>query len=189
MDNIKQIPYTAGGNELLDPKSIFGRLGLKKGMTVADFGCGRVGHFVFPAASLVGQSGTVYAIDVLKPVLESIDSKARLENISNIRTVWSNIEIFKATKIADESLDMAFLINVLFQIKNPMDAIEEVSRTVRPEGKILVIDWKRSGFPFGPPMENRVSQSRINEIMGGLSLRKIDDFEAGTYHYGMIFEK
>src|SRR3989338_11597175 len=102
--------YISGGNELLDPEEIFKHIELKGGQRVADLGCGGAGHFVLPAAQKVGSLGTVYAVDILKSVLQTVASKARLEGVANVKTVWSNLELPGATKIPKESLDAAFLI-------------------------------------------------------------------------------
>ena len=86
-----------GGNILLDVGLILTKSGLEQGMAVADFGCGTTGHFVFPAADIVGRHGIVYAVDIMKVALEAIQRRVRKENRTNIITVWSNLEIFGAT--------------------------------------------------------------------------------------------
>ncbi|MCX6779720.1 MAG: hypothetical protein NT034_00885 [Candidatus Magasanikbacteria bacterium] len=62
------------GTALIDPFEIFQKVGLSSGMRVADMGCGRTGHFVLPAARVVGEKGLVYAVDILKDVLQSLGS-------------------------------------------------------------------------------------------------------------------
>ena len=64
---------------------------------MADMGCGRTGHFVFPAARTVGNKGIVYAVDILKDVLQSLGSWIRSEGLENVQTIWSDIEKFKKT--------------------------------------------------------------------------------------------
>ena len=52
----------------------------------------------------------MFAVDILKTALETIERKRKQENSANIKTIWSNLEVFQATKIDSESLDVAFLI-------------------------------------------------------------------------------
>jgi ubiquinone/menaquinone biosynthesis C-methylase UbiE len=59
----------SGGNQLIDSEEVFRHLHLAEGMAVADLGCGNLAHFVLPAAKAVGQSGLVYAVDILKTAL------------------------------------------------------------------------------------------------------------------------
>jgi len=181
--------YVSGGNELLDPEKIFKRLGIKAGMTVADLGCGGAGHFVIPAGQTVGEDGTVYAVDVVKSVLYSVATRARSEGLKNIKTVWSDLEILGATRIIPESLDAAFLINILFQSKQHEYIFKEAIRLLKPDGKLLVIDWGHNISSLGPNATDRVKVQELKDIANNLNLKLIEEFEAGTYHYGLIFQK
>ena len=64
------------GNELINPFKVLERAGLQSGWSVADLGCGALGHFVFPAAQLVGGNGKVYAVDIQKTALKAIEKTA-----------------------------------------------------------------------------------------------------------------
>lgn len=183
------MPEISGGNILLNPSEVFEHLKLAAGMKVADLGCGGAGHFVLPAARLVGNEGVVYAVDIMKSVLASVESKARTENLPNIQYVWSDLEVPGGTKIDEASLDADFLINTLFQVKLHGNVIKEAVRLIKPGGKLLAIDWKTTGAMFGPAQEKRISPEKIKEIVSRLNLKLIEEFEAGPYHWGLIFQK
>ncbi len=107
-----------GGNQLLDAVKILEQGGIKDGYTVADLGCGTSGHFVFPAAHLVGPKGKVYAVDILKSVLQAIDSRTRLEGVDNVEAVWSDLERAGGLKITPGSVDLTLLLNILALVKD-----------------------------------------------------------------------
>ena len=71
-----------GGNILLDVNLILTKAGIEEGMKIADLGCGTNGHFVFPAANLVGNKGTVYAVDILKTAIEAVSRRIKQEEYS-----------------------------------------------------------------------------------------------------------
>ncbi len=179
----------SGGTHLIDAAMVMDKLGVSSGMKVADLGCGGAGHFVLPAARLVGQSGKVYAIDILETVLQSVESKARLENLQNIEYVWADLEVNGGTKLPDGSVDVAFVKNVLFQTQRHADVLAEASRIIKSGGKLLVIDWNTVGSPFGPPMNIRVKKEEVRQAATSLGLKQMDEFEAGKFHYGLIFGK
>lgn len=182
--------YISGGNELLDPMEILGRLGVKSGSVVADLGCGGAGHFVIPAAKLVGQKTNVYAVDVKKSVLASVNSIGRLEGVNNIKSIWSDLEILGATKIPKESVDYALLINTLFFSKKHKEILQEAIRLVKLGGKIMVVDWKEKGLAgFGPTEDDRINPKQIKTIAQELKLQLTDEFIAGNHHFGLIFVK
>lgn len=179
----------SGGNILLDPYLILEQAGLGAEMRVADLGCGAAGHFVIPAGKIVGGKGVVYAVDLLKSVLEAVESRAKMENVLNIETVWSNLEIFGATKISPASLDMALLINTLFQIKKRDEVFREAVRLVKPGGRVVTVEWGRGEAPLGPPPEARLEKEAVRDLAIKNGLKEVKEFKAGPYHYGLIFIK
>jgi len=179
----------SGGNRLLDPYSIFEQVGLGTGVKMADLGCGAAGHFVIPAAKIVGKEGIVYAVDLLKSVLEAVKSRARLEGVGNIETVWSNLEIYGATDIKEGSLDLVFLANTLFQISKKEEVFREAVRLAKKGGKIAVIEWGLSASPLGPPLDRRLNKDVVRELARVNGLTEVKEFKAGPYHYGLVFSK
>lgn len=178
-----------GGNALLDVNFVLKKAEIKARAKVADLGCGSTGHFVFPASKLVGNNGTVYAIDILKTSLETIKRRAKQENIKNIITIWSDLEMFKATKINPESLDTGLLINTLYQSSKRIEILRESIRMLKKGGKLLVIEWENTSSPLGPPSEERVKIDQLKKVCEKLSLKIEEEFDAGKYHYGILFTK
>lgn len=179
------MPYIPSGTELLNPFSVLEHTGLREGMDAADLGCGAIGHFVFPAARMVGKSGTVYAVDILKSVLSAVESRAKIEGTTNVRTVWSDVEIVGATNIPPGSLDVTMVVNNLPK----QGMISEAARLTKPGGVVLVVDWKPTAAPFGPPSKDRVDKEAVKAMAAADKLRLKEEFEAGQYHYGLTFVK
>ena len=178
-----------GGNALIDANFIVGKAQIGESMIVADLGCGTTGHFIFPISKIVGKKGKVYAVDILKTVLETINKRAKQENSINVITIWSDLEIFGATKIESNSLDCALLINTLYLSQKRAEIIRETVRLLKKGGRMIVAEWKSIALPFGPAIEVRVKEDEMisTALKMGLDIR--DEFEAGPYHYGLIFEK
>lgn len=177
--------YIPSGTELLNPFEILKKVGIGEGMKIADLGCGTQGHFAFPASHLVGDKGTVYAIDILKSALAGVESRAKMEGVSNVQIIWSDIEILGGTKTKDGEIDIAFLHNVGAKI----DMMREAARLVKQGGKILIVDWDKTSAPFGPPTKNRPYPERIKKDAEEIGLKFLEEFKAGPYHFGMVFIK
>ena len=181
--------YISGGNLLIDPIFVLKKSGLVADMKIADLGCGGAGHFVLPAAQMVGNKGVVYAVDVLKTALAGVESKAKMEGLSNIEYIWSDLEVLGGTKVEAESLDVALLINVLFQTKEHQNIFQEAKRLLKPGSKLLVIDWSETGSPFGPSAETRIKKEEVKKLAQAVGLKELEEFSVGDYHYGLIFQK
>ncbi|MFA6511930.1 MAG: class I SAM-dependent methyltransferase [Patescibacteria group bacterium] len=180
---------TPSGNQFLNPQEILGRIGVKEGMIVGDLGSGS-GYFTFQAAKMVGNNGIVYALDIQKNALSALKSKAEFLGIKNIKLVWSNLEVVGAARrIANESLDLALLVNVLHQSKAHNNMFAEAHRMVKKGGMVLVVDWKESKLAFAPPTENLIRKDAAVRAAESQGLVKTDDFEASEQHYGLLFQK
>jgi ubiquinone/menaquinone biosynthesis C-methylase UbiE len=177
--------YIPSGTELLNPFEILKRAGIGEGMKIADLGCGTMGHFVFAASHLVGDRGAVYAIDILKSALAGIESRIKMEGVSNVQTIWSDIEVLGGTKVGNNEVDIAFLHNVGAKA----DMIREAARLIKPGGKLLIVDWEKTSAPFGPPTKNRPDPERIKKDAEEIGLKFLEEFKAGPYHFGIIFVK
>lgn len=179
------MPYIPSGSELLNPKAVLEHAGIRSGMKVADLGCGTTGHFVFPAAHLVGSQGTVYAVDILKSALSGIEGRRKIEGVSNVETLWADIEQPNGVKLPSESLDLVMLINNM-----PKEAmIREAVRLVKPDGRLLVVDWKPAGAPFGPPSKDRISAVQVTGMVQSLGFKPLEVFDAGQYHFAVVFAR
>ncbi len=178
-----------GGTALIDPLTILSHLDIHDGDTVADLGCGGGGHFVGPLAKAVGAKGKVYAVDIQKNVLKLVEGKMRQEHILNVIPVWSDLERGGIADIPSGSCDLSVLINILFQNTKHDRIVQEASRMIKSMGRVMVIDWKTSGSPFGPPSDRRVSAQQVKDIAQVLNLSLLEEFDAGPYHYGLIFKK
>jgi len=178
-----------GGNTLIDANLIIKKGGIGDKMKVADLGCGAIGHFVFPISKVVGKKGMVYAVDILKASLENLSRRIKQENIANIETVWSDLEIFGATKIEASSLDVILLINTLHLSHKRVEVLREALRMLKKDGRLIIVDWENIASPFGPPVEDRVKVEALEAAAPKLGLKLEEEFEAGQYHYGLIFTK
>ena len=172
----------------LNPQKVIENLQIMPGMKVADFGVGN-GDFALAASRIAGKSGIIYAIDIKKEALESIRNRAKLSGIYNIEIIRADLENPFSTTLANETVDYAIIANLLFQMASKENAVREAFRVLKPEGKIILIEWTKDAPKFGPPAKSRLSKEdakKLFEIRGFTFER---EFYAGDYHFGMMFRK
>lgn len=176
---------------IIDVPKILQRSEIKPGDAVADLGTGREGRMAIPAAQIVGESGASYAVDVVKAILPAVQAKARMRAVNNVQTVWSDLEVYGATRaIRDNTLTIGYVVTTLFQSSKRPEMLRECHRMVRPGGKLVVVDWKPGvKAPLGPEEARRVHPEEVKGICEKLGMHLVDEFEAGPYHWGLIFVK
>ncbi len=178
-----------GGNKLLFVEEIIAKGGLKEGMKIADLGCGTHGYFIYNPSLIVGKKGLVYAVDVLKPVLENHNKIIKTEHYKNIKTIWSNLENYKACKIDSMTIDLVFLVNVLHQSDKKIDILREAIRLLKKQARIIIVDWTEGASLIGPDKNKKINKANLIIAMKKLGMSLEEDFVAGKFHYGLIFKK
>lgn len=164
----------------LSPIQIIESLALRKGDIVADFGCGS-GAYVFAASSLLGDRGKVYAVDIHKQILEKIDKEAEKRNIVNIDTILANVE--DKVPVESYSCDIVILSNILSELDNIDNAIQEAKRILKPDGVILIVDWKKTEHNLSLKRHAILEEEVITAVLAKHDLHIKKHFPAGNYHY------
>ena len=171
-----------------DPKKNIEQFGLQSGSVVADIGSG-AGFYTFAAARAVGRLGRVYAIDVLKEMLQKIKNEAERSGLGNIEALWGNIEKIGGSRLSDASVDAALVCDALFQIVNKGAFSLEVKRILKPLGRVLIVDWSESFGGIGPQPEHVFASDVARSLFEKAGFKFEREISAGTHHYGLIFRK
>lgn len=163
-------------------------LGIEPGMRIADFGSGS-GAYVIGIAKKLEGIGHVYAVDVQKDLLRRTLTEAADKGFSNVEIVWGDLEKDHGSKIADESLDLVLISNLLFQVEDKKRVVTEAKRIVRPLARVAIIDWTESFGNMGPHTDRVVTKKEAYDLALEAGLLFVSEFEAGAHHYGLIFRK
>jgi len=173
--------------KFLNPSEVIAQTGLMQGQVVADLGCGH-GFYVLPAAQMVGPSGTVYAVDLLEDKLGATISITNQFGYKNVRVVQADLSK-PMTEIVPNSCDLVIIGNILHLVDPRDQLIKNIYRILKPGGRVVVVEWKNMATPFGPPMEKRVDQEKLEVLLMQVGLRKAKELQADGYHYAVLFEK
>jgi len=119
------------------------QIGISRGQTVLDFGCG-YGTYTIPAAKIVGEQGRVYALDKDKEALNGLMQKgesAGLKNIERMATL-GELEI----ELADESVDVVLLFDVFHsfyfpQVEDRRRLLGEIYRIMKLSAFLSISVW------------------------------------------------
>ena len=172
----------------LNPEKIINELDIiTPGMAVADFGSGS-GYFTIPLARKVGDSGSVYAIDILEDRLSLIENQAKLRNLSNINIIKANLEVLGGTNLDNDSLGAVILANILFQSDKKIDIIKEAKRVLISKGYLIIIDWLNNNSVL-VPKGVEIDKKQIIEMAKNSGFNLFKEFAVDPYHFGIIFIK
>lgn len=172
----------------LNPTITIQSLDILPGMRIVDFGCGS-GHWAVSLAKATGPAGKVFAIDIQKGALEATRSQAKTAHLTTIETIAADLETPGATTLAEASIDAVMISNMLFQADEKVVVIAEAARILKPRGRVFLIEWDETESLAGPPAPQRISRQTVEQLFGKEGLGMEKEFNAGAYHYGLIFRK
>ena len=177
------------GDALLDARYLLRATGVKPGMHVTDFGVGRTGHIVFPAARLVGEHGHVYGVDILKEALRMLEGRRRQYLVHNLDFIQADIEEGNLP-IPANSLDRIFLVHMLGVAQRHDDIAREVYRLLKPQGRVVIIDWHEdTGHPVAPQSSFRISPQAVDRCFTRQGCDPCDGFLPSPWHWGRMYRK
>lgn len=171
------------------PPRVIQAIGIEPGMAVADFGSGS-GHLALLAAEALGNTGHVYAIDVQRDLLKRLYNEAHRRNLRTLKVIWGDLEAPQGTKLADGSVDLVLMSNILFQAEDRPALFIEASRVLRPGGRLVVIDWNEPSARAGGPRRSEVVMpEHVRALAHDTGFGTETSIPAGTHHYGLSFRK
>ncbi len=162
-----------------DPEAILKDIGLKPRMTFADIGCGG-GFFALPAARIVGKGGWVYGLDISAEAIAGLESSAKREGLRNIVTIVNDAA---EAAVCRACCDMVFFGINLHDFAHPDRVLRKAREALKMDGKLVDVDWKKTGIPFGPPEEIRFSEEKASQMMEAAGFLVTAVRNAGPYHY------
>lgn len=177
-----------GLKRFVDPNVVASHFHIREGDVVADFGAGS-GFFVEVLARLVGQNGRVYACEIQRELVEKLGTLVRTKGLFAVDPLWCDMEVKGGVKIADGVLDVAIMVNTLFQLEEKEIALAEAARTLRSGGKFFVIDWSESFGGLGPQPNQVITAKQAQGLLESSGFVFERSFDAGDHHYGLAFRK
>ncbi len=166
-----------------DPIKNLKALGLRETDIIADLGAG-TGYYSIVAAKLA-PLGKVYAVEVQKDFLITIQNKVKESHLKNVECLYGNVEKLGGTKLGDGVVDVVIASNILFQVDDRDKFILEIKRILKKGGRVLLVDWSEASIMGASKIISKEKALRMFEDNGFTLERNID---AGEHHYGMILK-
>ena len=181
----------------LDSDEIIKELKLNGDETFMDAGCGD-GHNAIKILEDYNHKGTVYAVDIYDASIEDMETYKNDNNVENLINIEADITE-GIPGVEDGSIDVVLLVNVFhgFKASRKLDeAVLELSRIIKDDGKIAIMDYKAWDVPNGPPTKMRSSPEDLEKLFNKHNLKKVylneeigEDIPQGKSHYLIMFKK
>ncbi len=155
-------------------------LGIKEGSSVADIGAGS-GWFTVRAARLVGNSATIYAVDINRDFLEYVDKRAQREKLSNIKTILGQED---DPLLPEKSVDSVLLLKTYHEVAQPIRLLKHTRNAMRPGALLGIIDRNGKGDDHGIDKDVVIKEA---ERAGFVLVNQYDFVRPDNVDYFLVF--
>jgi len=176
------------GREIFDQRGeILAAARIRPGQDVADIGCG-TGLFTPGLARAAGPRGKVYAVDIVPEFLRLVKQRAVEAGLGNIRTVLGTE---RSVELPVRAIDLAFICDVYHHFEYPAQSLASLHRALRPNGEVLVIDFKRVPGLSSEWVLNhvRAGQEVVTAEFEAAGFRKMEEVPLLRDNYVLRFRK
>ncbi|MBN2347381.1 MAG: class I SAM-dependent methyltransferase [Bacteroidales bacterium] len=117
-------------------KNYLKSIGIQPGQTIIDYGCGP-GRYTGMASALVGEKGTVYAVDIHEVAIQTVERKVKKFNLRNVKTVLAE---GYHVNLPDKTADMVYAFDMFHMIADTDSFLKELHRLVKTNGQLIIED-------------------------------------------------
>lgn len=151
---------------VLDSLNIF------SGAVIADIGSGG-GYFALEFARRTGLSGKVFAVDTNQALLAYVEKATKKKRLKNIEMVIGHKD---GCPLPKESCDLIFMRNVFHHIENPVSYFQKLRESVKPGGRIAIIDWNRTTRGYVGYAGHSTPEAEIQRIMREAGFKHMNSY-------------
>jgi ubiquinone/menaquinone biosynthesis C-methylase UbiE len=169
-------------DEWQKPQEVIKFLGDLKNKTIIDIGAG-TGYFEF---KITEPSTKIIAADADDRFIKYLDERILKEKSINI---VSRKAEYETPPVNQNEADIVYMIDVYHHIENRKEYFMAVKKGLKPNGEMVIVDFKKGDFDKGPPNEMKIHpQVVIDEMkLAGFNL-VAQDTTTLKYQYLLKFK-
>jgi ubiquinone/menaquinone biosynthesis C-methylase UbiE len=131
-------------------------LGIAEGSLVADLGAGG-GWFTIRLARRVGPNGRVYAQDIQPEMIGAIKRRVEKEELKNVSFVLGT----PLDPQLPDPVDVVLIVDAYHEMEQPQTLLRNVRKSLKPGGRVGIVEFSTDGHGPGPSMDERVDPERV----------------------------
>jgi ubiquinone/menaquinone biosynthesis C-methylase UbiE len=165
------------------PDALVASLGLKPGMCVADLGAG-TGYFIRRLSAAVGPTGTVLAVEVEPNLVTHLRARAEKEGTANVVPILGSLD---NPRLPAGAIDVLLIVDTYHHIDGRVAYMRTQRRALRPDGRVVVVDWEKRPLPVGPEMDHKLAREQVIDEMQRAGYRLVEQPPVLEHQYVLVF--
>jgi len=159
-------------------------LPLKSNSVVADVGAGS-GFYTFRVAKRI-PAGKVYAVEIQDDAIAYLKKKAVEDRLTNVKVVKGTE---KTPNLPANSIDLAFMVDVYHELQHPKAYLEALSRALKPNGQLLLLEYKEEDPTVAIKPEHKMSVRQAKKELAASGFKLVKNGTFLPLQHFLVFEK
>ena len=144
-------------SEWQKPEEVVKKLNLENGDVIADIGAG-TGYFTRRFARTVGPEGRAIGLDIETSMVQYMKEDALKLNLKNY---VSRVVKPDDPELEPHSVDAVFMCNTYHHIEQRLGYLKKLSKSLRANGRVVIVDFYKKPLPYGPPVDHKLSKETV----------------------------
>jgi ubiquinone/menaquinone biosynthesis C-methylase UbiE len=167
------------------PADLVAALRLRPGAWVADLGAG-TGYFSKYLDAAVGPNGAVFAVDTEPNLVAHLRTRAEKERTPTIVPVLASMH---DPRLPPGALDLVLIVDTYHHLDARRAYLDRLARTLKPDGRIAIVDWQKRDLPVGPPASHKLAREQVVDEMRSAGFTLVDEPTLLPHQYFLVFAR
>lgn len=168
-----------------DCRMLLKALQIEKGQTVCDLGCGN-GFYTLELAKLVGPTGSVYAVDIQREMLEMLMQRSNQIGFRNITPViGSPID----PNLPAGEVDLVLCVDVYHEFSHPEEMLAAIRRSLSDDGLLVLAEFRGEdpAVPIKPL--HKMTKAQAKKELEACGFEVAREFDRLPWQHLLFFKK
>ena len=160
-------------------------LQLKPGQVVCDMGCGN-GFYSLKLAELVGEKGTILAVDIQPEMLHLLSARANEAGIKNIKPIQGTLV---NPQLPEAGVDLILLVDVYHEFSHPEQMLRAMRASLKPGGRLALVEFRREDPKVPIKLLHKMTKKQILKEIPPNGFKLVEQFDKLPWQHLMFFER
>jgi 2-polyprenyl-3-methyl-5-hydroxy-6-metoxy-1,4-benzoquinol methylase len=158
-------------------------LGVKRGMTICDMGCGN-GFYTVQMAKMTGAGGHIYAVDIQPEMLKMLNDRADEQGVTNISPILGT---YTDPRLPKGKIDMILLVDVYHEFSHPEQMLAAMREALSPDGVCVLVEFRTEDPKVLIKPEHKMSKAQIMKEWPANGFKVVKEFDDLPWQHMILF--
>jgi len=160
-------------------------LGIRKGMTICDMGCGN-GFHSLAMAKMTGKNGLVLGVDVQPEMLGFLRERMESEGLENVVPILGS---FHNPHLPPNTVDLLLMVDVYHEFSHPKEMLASIRKSLKPDGLVVLVEYREEDPKVPIKPLHKMSKRQVNKELNANGFTLVKEFDKLPWQHMMFFGK